>query len=77
MIIANPKIILVNRVRHGLTKEQLAVRIGVATSSVSRAENRKGISARTAKAICDYFKIDPTELLEVGGGANGEDAHTV
>jgi len=64
MIITNPDILLVSRVRHGLSKAQLAKEIGVAPSSISRAEARKGISARTAKALCDYFELDPMELLE-------------
>ena len=75
MIIANPEVIIMNRIRHGLTQGQLAAEIGVAPSSVSRAEAAKGISSRTAKALCDFLKLDPLEVLKIGGVDHDADAN--
>ena len=64
MITLKPEVITLNRIRLGLTKEQLARKIGVAASSISRAERRKGTSARTVKLLSDCFQIDPAELID-------------
>lgn len=57
MIVASTHILQTERAKRGLTKTDLANKIGVSHSVIVRVEQGKGISPRNAKMICDYLGI--------------------
>lgn len=57
MIVANAEVLQKERILRGLNKTELAHKIGVNHSVIVRAEQSKGVSPKTSKAICDFFGI--------------------
>lgn len=56
------------RVKLGLTQEQLAERLGVSQSSVSRLEARgRHVSLNTLERVAGALGIAAGELLSIGG----------
>lgn len=65
MIVANTKLLKTERVKRGLSKTDLAKKLGVNHSVIVRVEQAKGTSPRTAKAICDFFNLSFEELFTI------------
>jgi DNA-binding XRE family transcriptional regulator len=65
MIVANTKLLKTERVKRGLSKTDLAKKLGVNHSVIVRVEQAKGTSPRTAKAICDFFNLPFEELFTI------------
>ena len=63
MIVANTKLLKMERVKRGLSKTDLAQKLGVNHSVIVRVEQAKGTRPRTAKAICDFFNLPVDELF--------------
>lgn len=52
------------RIRHGLTQEEFAEKIGISIQGLSNLErNRYQPTSDTIDKICKNFKISPVELL--------------
>ena len=61
------------RLKHNLTQEVFAEKIGLTTNGVSNIErNRYQPTAETIDRICKAFKITPAELLLVPADSNKE-----
>ena len=61
------------RLKHNLTQEVFAEKIGLTTNGVSNIErNRYQPTAETIDRICRAFKITPAELLLVPADSNKE-----
>ena len=61
------------RLKHNLTQEVFAEKIGLTTNGVSNIErNRYQPTAETIDRICRAFKITPAELLLVPTDSNKE-----
>ena len=59
------------RLRHHLTQEEFAEKLGISIQGVSNIErNRYQPTADTVNRICKAFKITPAELLLVKSSAN-------
>ena len=65
MIVANTKLLKMERVKRGLSKTDLAQKLGVNHSVIVRVEQAKGTRPRTAKAICDFFNLPFEELFTI------------
>ena len=61
------------RKHRGLTQEQLAGRLGVATSTVSQLETGKqGYSQATLEALAEALSCEPWQLISMDPGKEGE-----
>lgn len=59
------------RVKHGLTQEEFAEKIGISIQGLSNIErNRYQPTSDTVDKICKSFKITPVELLLTGTKTN-------
>ncbi|MBP7330830.1 MAG: helix-turn-helix protein [Firmicutes bacterium ADurb.Bin373] len=65
MIVANTKLLKIERAKRGLSKTDLAKQLGVSHSVVVRAEQAKGTSPRTAKALSDFLELSFEELFTI------------
>ena len=64
MIVANTKLLKTERVKRGLSKTDLAKKLGVNHSVIVRVEQARD-KPRTAKAICDFFNLPFEELFTI------------
>ncbi len=59
------------RIRHGLTQEEFAEKIGISIQGLSNLErNRYQPTSDTIDKICKNFKISPVELLLTNSKTN-------
>lgn len=59
------------RIKHGLTQEEFAEKIGISIQGLSNIErNRYQPTSDTVDKICKSFKITPVELLLTGTKTN-------
>ena len=59
------------RIKHGLTQEEFAEKIGISIQGLSNIErNRYQPTSDTVDKICKSFKITPVELLLTGAKVN-------
>ena len=65
MIVSKSLILEEERVKRGLTKTDLANQIGVNHSVIVRAEKAGNVSPKTAKAICDFFGMEFSQLFSI------------
>ncbi|HBX88540.1 MAG TPA: XRE family transcriptional regulator [Marinilabiliaceae bacterium] len=72
MIVAKTKVLETERVKRGLTKTELAKQIGVNHSVIVRAEQAKGISPKTSKALCDFLNLPFESLFSIVEQPNRE-----
>lgn len=63
MVKAKNKNLIKNRVMSGMTMRDLSDRSGVPIATISRAENGKPISIRTAHKLCNVFNLGFDDLF--------------
>jgi len=66
VIYANAELLERARSKNGMTKKDLAKKIGSSHSVIVRAEQSKGVSPSTAKKLCEALGLDFDELFKVG-----------
>ncbi|MEF2562306.1 MAG: helix-turn-helix transcriptional regulator [Negativibacillus sp.] len=64
MIIAT-KSLAKRRIEQGLSRSELARTLSLSHSVIVRAEQHKSVSPKTAKIICDFFKVAFDEIFEI------------
>lgn len=65
MVKAKNKNLIKNRVMSGMTMRDLSDQSGVPIATISRAENGKAISVRTAHKLCNVFNLGFDDLFIV------------
>ena len=63
MVKAKNKNLIKNRVMSGMTMRDLSDQSGVPIATISRAENGKSISVRTAHKLCNVFNLGFDDLF--------------
>ena len=59
------------RLEHGMSLKELADKVGVTDSHLSRAENgKRGLQAKKLEQLARIFKVPVAELMSLEGGAN-------
>lgn len=65
MIVAKVEALQKARILRGLSKTELAYKIGVNHSVIVRAEQSKGVSPKTSKAICDFLGVPFDSIFNI------------